>query len=268
MPQHKAFKHWGTAAMRFLIITALMAGAVYADPSEHGLSLEPLDPPGLLGGQLPPDLPIDLTLDDGSAESVFGIGGGTARQFLWLNRFENPGNFILEEIWVLFPNGMDVPDGGSVQLAVFLDPDGDPTNGADLIATYDEVIQAVDGVTFSVYPIAPLEIDEGDILIGAVNRYFTTGSDPPPTFPAAVDTTASFDRSFFALWAGDPPNPPDLASATVIDVLDGVAAGNFMIRGFGSDGPVLDIPAAGDTGLLVLASLLAAFGVWRLARRG
>ncbi|MCG8460874.1 MAG: hypothetical protein MI919_31710, partial [Holophagales bacterium] len=237
------------------------------DPAVHGLELRPHTGEGPVDLGAPP-FQVQLILDDGTAENVFGFGGGTARQFLWLNRFQNPGPFVLEEIQVLFPNGPDVPLSGAVQLAVFLDTDGDPTNGAQLLGTEDVTIQAVDGSTFSVYPLAsPIEIQSGgDVLIGVINRYFETGVDPPPTFPAALDTDTSADRSYFALWTADPPDPPDLGSADTIDVLDGVVSGNFLIRGFGSPTPVVEIPTLRTAGLAALIALIAAAGLL-VARR-
>lgn len=246
---------------------------VLAQPLETGLSnaglaIE-LRPSTKASPPLPPmsTFPIQLVLDDDSAEGAFGFLAGGARQLLWFNRFVNPGPFALEEIWVLFPSGADIPLGGNVQLVVFLDPDGDPSNGADLLATYDETIQAADGDTFSVYTLTPaLEVPGGgDVLIGAVNRYFTTGVDPSPTLPAAFDSTASQGLSYFALWTGDPPNPPDLATASTVDVLTGAVSGNFMIRGFGTL-PSFVIPTLGEAGLALLTCLLA-FQAFRQLRR-
>ena len=99
-----------------------------------------------------------------------------------------------------------------------------------------------------------------------VNRYFETGVDLPPTLPAALDTTVSQDRSYFALWTGDPPNPPDLATASVIDVLDGTTNGNFMIRGFGTASPVVEIPTLSGFAALLTALLLVGLS-WRRLRR-
>ncbi len=226
---------------------------------------EPRDFSALADPPLPDPsvFPVQMVLDDDGAEGVFGFTGGTARQFLWFNRFAGPGPFTLEEIWVLFPSGMDVPLDGDVQLAVYLDPDGDPATGAELLATYEETIQVADGDTFSVYPLHPpvTILDPGDVLIGVVNRYFT---GPPPTLPAALDTTASQDSSYFALWSGDPPDDPGLDSAILIDVLDGAISGNFMIRGFGRGFGVPIIPTLSQWGLLLLAGLVAALAVWRL----
>lgn len=256
-----------------VLFALLIAPSARAESSDFGLFFEP--GPFPVGANPPlPDagtFPFQLVLDDGVAEGVFGLAGAGARQFLWLNRFANPGPFVLEEIWVLVPSGANAAVGEALQLVVYLDPDGDPANGAQLLADYDEVIQTVDGATFSVFPLTPpLIVDgAGDVLIGAVNRYFQTGVDPPPTQPAALDTTASQNRSYFALWAGDAPDPPDLATATVVDVLDGAVAGNFLVRGFGSGlpPPVVDIPVLGGAGLALLAALLGLAGAVDVRRR-
>jgi len=195
--------------------------------------------------------PVQLVLDDDSSEGVFGFAGGTARSFLWFNRFPDPGvAFDLEEIWVLFPVGMDVPMDGVIQLAVYLDPDADPGNGANLLATYTETIQVKDGTTFSKYSLpAPLRIDgPGELLIGVINRFFTLG-DPPPTQPAAYDVNAGQGRSYFALWSGEVPDPPELTNTLVIDVMDGAVLSNFMIRGFGTQASFADLSISKTDGV-------------------
>ncbi|MEM6793336.1 MAG: hypothetical protein AAF725_05110 [Acidobacteriota bacterium] len=252
-----------------LALTVALAPAAAGDPADYGLELVQLDQPN--GPGPPPPTPdFQLIVDDGTAESVFGFSGGTARQFLWLNRFDNPGTFQLEEIQVLFPQGMDVPVGGAVQLAVFLDEDRNAGNGATLLATFDVTITSADGLLFSSYPLTtPLLVPPvGDIWIGAINRYFDVGTDPPPTLPAAVDTTAPAGDSIFVLWPADPPNPPDLASATVIEALAGASAGNFMIRGQGSEtARVVEVPALGGSGVLAFGALLVAAGALLMRRR-
>ena len=250
------------------LLSALAPYSAAADPGLGSIELTPAAPealPPLPGTDV---FPVQLVIDDDGAEGAFGFVGASARQFLWFNRFVDPGPFALEEIWVLFPSGTDVMVGDAVQLAVFVDPDGDPTNGATLLETYDVAVQATDGNTFSVYtlPMRLQKSEPGDVLIGVVNRYFATGVDPPPTLPATFDSTATQNQSYFALWAGDPPNPPELAGATTIDLLAGASEGNFMIRGFGqNDG--LPIPTAGVVGLSLLAVLLASAGAWFLWRR-
>ncbi len=229
---------------------------------------EPRDFSALADPPLPDPsvFPVQMVLDDDGAEGVFGFTGGTARQFLWFNRFANPGPFTLEEVWVLFPSGLDVPLDGDVQLAIYLDPDGDPTTGAELLATYNQTIQANDGDTFSLYNLdPPVQIlESGDVLIGVVNRFFT-GS--PPTLPAALDTTVSQDSSYFALWTDDPPDDPDLDSAILIDVLDGAISGNFMIRGFGRPFEIPFIPTLDGVGLALLAAVLGLAGLILTRRR-
>lgn len=273
---------WSSAACVAFVLSVLLQGPALADlpsvddtnPPAEGLdelAVVPHDFGSPLAPDLPDptDLPVQLVLDDDSAEGVFGILGGTARQFLWFNSFASPGDFRLEEIWVLFPDGPDVPLGGDVQLAVFQDPDGDPTNGAQLLATYDETIQVVDGTTFSVYELdPPLDFQGGgDLLVGVVNRYYQTGIDPPPTEPAAVDTTASQGRSYFALWSGDAPADLALGDAILIDVLADTSAGNHMIRAFGGSTPAIDVPTLGGAGLLLLIAALGLGGFALIRRR-
>lgn len=239
-----------------------------AEPGLGSIELAPAAPEALPPVPGTDVFPVQLVIDDDAAEGAFGFVGGSARQFLWFNRFVDPGPIALEEIWVLFPSGTDVVIGEAVQLVVFVDPDGDPTNGATLLDTYDVMVQATDGNTFSVYtlPTALQKSTPGDVLIGVVNRYFTTGVDPPPTVPAAFDSTATQNQSYFALWVGDPPDPPDLAGAATIDLFSGASEGNFMIRGFGQ-GQALPVPATGLPGLASLVLLLAMAGAFLLWRR-
>ncbi len=263
----------GCPIARRVAVTLMMGAALFAvssapvvDAGEDGVSFELKSFATKANPPLPPlsTYPVQLVVDDDNAEGVFGLSGGEARQFLWFNQFANPGPFVLEEIWVLFPDTADVPPGGSIDLVVYLDPDGDPANGAQLLATFSETIQSVTGDDFSVYPLSsPVTIaDPGDVLIGVINRYFTQGVTPPPTFPAALDITASQDRSFFALWTGDVPPVPDLATADVVDVLDGLVSGNFMIRGFGANlSQATPIPTLSSWGILVLIALVAVAGV-------
>lgn len=217
-----------------------------------------------------PSVNVQLILDDDSTEGVFGVGVPTASQFMWLNQF-SPGLLIplqLEEIWVLFPPGDNIAPGAAVEIVVYHDPDGDPSNGADLVASYDETIQVVDGNTFSVYTLnPPLEIIEpGDVLIGVVNRFVTTGVTST-TRPAAMDVDVSQGRSWLGVWTADPASPPVLPADGLFQPIDGFVPGNWMIRAFGTRilGPA--IPTQTTVGIAVLTLLLALAGVKLLLRR-
>ncbi len=251
----------GAASALALLFLLVWAGnGALAEPTDSGFRLELQSSVSTVPS--PPSrgvLPVQLVLDDGSVEGTLGA----SQQFLFFNRFTNPGGMELAEIWVLFPSAGDASIGDDVQLVVYLDPDSNPSNGATLLASYDVTVQAVDGATFSVFPLgAPLPIDQnGDILIGVVNRYHETGVDPTPTVPAALDTTSSQSRSYVALWAADPPSSPDLATADSVDLLAGASAGNLMIRGFGTAALGAAIPTLGGIGLGLLVGLIAAAGV-------
>ncbi len=255
-----------------LIVWLLAAASAFAQlPDSERFELAPVEPvlEGLGGGG--GDFPVELILDDNTAEGVFGLVDASSRQFLWFNQFAVPPGpgFSLAEIQVLFPGGQDVQAGDTIQLVVYRDTDGDPTNGAELLQRIDETVQVVDGETFSRYPVSPpLSISAGgEVLIGVINRYYQTGIDPPDTLPAALDTSMSQSRSWLALWTGDPPEVPDLPADVAVVVLDGNIAGNWMIRGFGNTLSAIEIPSLDAAGLALLTALLALAGATALARR-
>jgi hypothetical protein len=222
---------------------------------------------------VPPDYTLQLMIDDDSSESDLGVvtSSGAGKQFLWYSQFAATGFPIqIEQIWVLFPPGDNINVGDPVQLVVFSDPDLDPSNGATLVATFDETIQVVDGVTFSVYDIdPPLQIDtEGDVLVGVVNRFVTSGVTLT-TQPAAIDTSGSQGRSWLAIWNGDPPDPPTLPADGLNDLVDRFEPGNWMIRAFGEATqlqPQPAIPTMGRTGLVALIVLLVIAGALLIRR--
>ncbi|MEO1088891.1 MAG: hypothetical protein AAFY88_32080, partial [Acidobacteriota bacterium] len=214
----------------------------------------------------PTDFPVQLVLDDDSAESDFGLNGAESSTFLWLNRFSMTPPFAVEEMWVLFPQDSTL-DGADVQLAVYQDADGDPTDGATLLATFDVTVQETDGQTFSVYTLnPPVEIAEGDAYLGVISRY--AESPTPPTFPAVLDTTASAGRSWVATWVTGPPAVPELPGDDENFLIDDFLPGNWLIRGFGrSTLDVLEIPTLDAAGLGAMALLLMTLGAALLRRR-
>ncbi len=207
---------------------------------------------------------VELQLDDGSTEGQTGVNGAAAAQFLWFSRF-SAQSLDLEEIHVLFPPGANMSVGEPIQLVVYADGNADPTDGATLIATLDETIQAVDGTTFSVFPLAPAVSvgSASSLLIGVIPRFITSGMTSP-TLPAAVDTSISQGRAWVALWSGDPPAIPALPSDDTMTLVNG----NWMIRAFGTpsaNGPVaIEVPALGPWGLGALIALLALLALGRL----
>jgi hypothetical protein len=216
----------------------------------------------------PSEFPVQLVQDDNSPESVFGVGAVQARQFMWFQQFGTPtANFTLDEIWVLFPSDPEIAAGASVQLVVYRDPDGDPTDGANLLWSSDEVIQAADGITFSVYPVTPaLEFQgAGDVLIGVVNRFVTSGVSPM-SLPAVLDTNSGDGRSWVATWDGDPSDPPILPGDQSQFPIDDLVSGTWMIRGFGQ-GDAAPVPTLNSGMVILLTAAIAAIGVavmrWR-----
>ena len=248
--------------------TLAAAPRIELTPFATAIEATPPPPP-------PAIFPVQLMLDDDGAEGAIGVTvGAAARQFLWFNRFTRPPGVDLvwhDEIWVLFPQSPEIAVGAPVQLAVYLDPDGNPANGANLLATYPAAVQAADGNTFSIYPIPSLAVSgAGDILIGVVDR-FVVGGVTPPTSSAALDTTASQGRSWIAVWSADPPASPTLPPDALLTRTDDLGfPGNFMIRGFGRLPSVVEVPTLDTFGLAGLGLLLAgaAFALLRRRRGG
>lgn len=218
----------------------------------------------------PPEALVQLVLDDGTAEGVFGLSANSARPFLWFNRFDGPGvSFFLQEIQVLFPQGTDADPGDAIELVVFVDDDDDPTNGATLIASIPETVQVADGDTWSVYSLAtPAVIDAAatNVLVGVVGRFAANGVAHDP---AAFDNTDS-GRAWFALWTGDAPSPVSLPSDATMGTLASVGGGTWTIRAFGQPTPVAltEIPTLDTVGLGLLVLLLMIAGVFVARQRG
>ena len=208
----------------------------------------------------------DLVLDDGTAEGVFGVGLTTARPFLWLNHFTPPpAGFVLEAVEVLFPAGANMAVGNGVDVVIYADDDGLPTNGATLLRTIPGTVREL-ATGFSTFPVEPpvAFLADQEILIGVVNRFTVAGTDTP-TSPAALDTSSSQGRSWFATWTGDPPDPPTLPSDARTDLVDSLQPGNWMIRAVGGP-PSVPVPALGTASITLLALLLAlaALGALRI----
>ena len=245
--------------------SALMAADWQWSPATTVVEAVPPLPP-------PTTYPVQLVLDDDISDGALGVASQTARQFLWFNRFSAAEGFHLQEVWVLFPSGANMAVGAAVQIAIYEDADNDPSNGANLIASFNETIQAADDNTFSIYavPGAPTIPDGSDLLVGVVPRFIVSGVTSA-TLPAAIDTSATQSRSWLAAWSTDPPDPPvlvpipDQTLSLVDDFLPG--GGNFMIRAFGSPQGVTEIPTLGDFGLVALALALLAAAVLVIRRR-
>ena len=186
---------------------------------------------------------VTLAVDDGSVEDNLGVtqgDSGPSVQFIWLNRF-TPNSadfpFDLQQIQVFFDGAANgASQGDAIDLVVYQDDDGNPANGAELLATYGTTVKVADGTSWSVYDLNPvLRISgPGDVLIGVINRFVDTGVTPE-TYPAAMDLGASQGRSWIGWWdSGDPPNPAVLPPVGVFATLDGSGyPGNWMIRGYG-----------------------------------
>lgn len=188
-----------------------------------------------------PQATVTLALDDGSHEGYYNLGTSVSFQYIWMNRFTPAAGefpFNLEQIWVMYDDPQGVLQAGdAIDLAVYQDADGDPSNGATLLAVYHTSALAVDGVNWSVYNLSPaLAISgPGDVLIAAINRYVVDGVTPV-SYAATMDTSSSQGRAWRGWWILEPPDPPALppdlffAPFNVGDPF----TGSWMIRGYGN----------------------------------
>ncbi len=268
------FRH-GLLALAIVLVLCLFssAAAVAQGPQTLATHFRPNSSPAPSTPPVPEAVSFSFVVDDNSSEGSFGVAGpgATAQQFLWFNRFPMTENLLLEEIWVLFAPGPNMAVGNDIQLVVYRDSDSDPTNGATLLATYDQTIQQLDGTSFSIYPIPGglLVPGGGDLLVGVINRFVVSGVTGT-TDPATLDTTASLGQSWLAVWSGDPPLAPELPPDSLIALIDNFAPGNWMIRAFGTTPPVAVIPTLDPFALAFLAALLALAAMtalWRMRRR-
>lgn len=207
-------------------------------------------------------MPVDLTLDDGTAENAIGDSG----QLIWLNRFTPaPADFPfqLEQVSSIIGSTL-VNIGDPIEIVVYsdTDEDGDPGTGSVLVASVNETVQFNDGTTFNVWNLAtPVVLSgPGDVLIGLINRAGAEGTDD---FPASLDEGASQMRSWAATYnAGDVPASPTLPADEQWGTIDSFGfPGNWVIRGAGTTiepiQPVIEVPTQSHTGLLALGFLLA-----------
>lgn len=260
---------------RFLVLATLLLGSVLtaapilALPELHyAVRPGPVTIQSLPPLPSPATYPVQLVLDDDSWEGTFGVGGVSSEEFLWFNRFTSPGDFTLQEIWVLFPQ-VQAAVADEIQLVAYRDTDGNISNGAEFLAAWTAEVLVADNNTFSVYELAtPLEIPGGgEVWIGVINRWVIPGVTPL-AFPATIDSNSNLGLSGFAFWPGTPPNPPDLASASSILNLNSTpAAGTFLIRAFGSSLPIVDVPALDVRRLALFAVLLTLAATFALGLR-
>ncbi len=190
-----------------------------------------------------PSGPVQLVLDDGSAENSIGLTGGG--QLVWFNRFTpDPAlfPFTLDQISLLFNNSVGVGDDMELIIWEDTDGDGDPGTGTNVLYYEWVTVQYNDLTTWNVYNLAsPVTLSgPGDVLIGVVNR---SGASGYSDFPAAIDQGTSQQRSWVGAYtAGDPPEPPTLPADRLWGTIDSFGLpGNWTLRGSGFTGG-LDVP--------------------------
>jgi|GEM_PF-1337545 len=188
------------------------------------------------------DAPVSLILDDGTVENNIGIGG--TLEFIFLNRFTPLADefpFDLNQVQIYFDSTGLVNVGDDIVIVVYENTTGgyDPAPGSNWLLSYPTTVQALD--TWNIYDLpAPVALNgPGDVLIGAL------ALEVPGTsyWPAAIDQTATQQRSWAGWWsASPPPDPPLLPPDTSWVLIDDYFPGNWMIRGYGETSAAADLP--------------------------
>lgn len=205
--------------------------------------------PGMGGPSNEPEgSPVAYMVDDGTNENNVGLNNtmaGTTTQFLWFNRFDvDPLDLPLQVdqvriFWDPTPAGPAMV-GNAISIEIFSDSDANPANGATHVYTENDTVAQV-GTMFDMYDLTtPPQIPAAaNLLVGAVNRWVTSGVSPT-SFPASIDQTASAGRSFVASSAsGTPPAPPVVPSDGLFGTIDSFGLpGNWLIRATATVVPV------------------------------
>ncbi|OAB62941.1 hypothetical protein AY599_13385 [Leptolyngbya valderiana BDU 20041] len=193
-----------------------------------------------------PPQTIDLVLDQGIA-TIIGVD---EQEILWFNQFTpTPLDvpFTLETVDVAFaPGNAGVNAGDVFDVHVWVDPDGDPTNGATLVSSVvGEVVTA--GVNFQTVTLpagVDITAEDGNVLIGVVNRTTLVGT---PYRPAVADAPGTANGESWIAFnfpggvAGDPPVFGDAATFAPIGAL--LPDRNWTIRGTGTGGSACLTPS-------------------------
>ncbi len=193
-------------------------------------------------GPWQPTGPVELELDDGSPETSIGIGG--TWEFVFVNRFTPDPSFFplnITEVSVFFPSFGLVNVGDNMELVLYENTSGnfDPANGANFLASFPVTVQSLDQWDSFTLPYPVTFYGPGDVIVGVV------ALEVPGTsyWPAALDTTASQQRSWAGWWlTAPPPEPPLLPPDDTWMLIDDFMAGNWLIRASGET-----VPAGGNT---------------------
>ena len=181
---------------------------------------------------------------DTMTTSFSGLGCASYCGFLWMNRYTpDAGEFpiTLNSITTIFGSGAGWNGAGDhINVYVYQDGDGDPTNGATLVGSYIGYTMPTPVNSFATITLpTPIVINgPGDVIIALTNPTGNTGSRP-----AAMDAGVGYvtNRSYISngtyvdTVAG---SPPDLGSATVDPVpMDAIGISKtLVIRGTGTNG--------------------------------
>lgn len=152
--------------------------------------------------------PTSLAIDDGTFGGYWSAGSGD-ELIMWLNRItpaEGQLPLLLARVQVLFNQFAHV--GDRIELLVYQDGDGDPSNGATLLTAFEATVQHVDEATWSDFalPVPLVLTGPEDLLVAVVDRWVADGVSV--AYPASSDGGSCSGRSWIGTWSSTPPDPP------------------------------------------------------------
>ncbi len=206
--------------------------------------------------------PFQYLWDDGASNTNQGPPSTFDPDMLWINYFEvEPGAEVITTVSVAFGPTFD-PDRPTT-FWLFEDPndDFDPTDGVPL-ASVTTVPGVLGGNVFNHVEIPPTQVS-GGFFVG-VSAFLFGGEDRP----AAVDTNARADRSWFFYAPDIKTIANDLGSAPFFTRMDDtqfvIFPGAFLIRATGIPAPNCPGDLDGD-GAVSAADLALVLGAWGTA---
>ncbi|RIK66749.1 MAG: hypothetical protein DCC65_08445 [Planctomycetota bacterium] len=180
----------------------------------------------------------EYRFDDGIPETAYGLNPPLAwDQLVWLHKYQTTGLCeTIESVSMAFAYSSSAPNGSTVQVFIWDDPDDD-NNASNAVAlvVQDVIVQNSGTSTFNTYPLNSPVVVSGEYYVGAIYTY----PDTAARYPVSLDTHAvpPLGQVFlFLTWVGggfDPQIPLDVNWADINSQPPSNPKGYFLLRANG-----------------------------------
>jgi len=197
---------------------------------------------------------VNYLHDDGTVENGIGIGGTSAFDIIWLNRFTvQAGGETINQIEAAFgsPNDTRPYNGLPFTLLVYSDATGGSPDDASLLTSVNGVVSNANTGLLNSYTIPDTLITTSEFFVAVLMR----------NLPGANGYVASFDQtvphfagvSYAGFTVGAPINENNLSTIGVnLGTIEGFGLpGNWVLRATG-------VPTPGAASLLAIGGLMVA----------